>query len=70
MHIAWHICHGVDTEQALTLRASGITSRRIAHLRGRDAARLGHRAAGLRQWTPDPGGSRIPESGLDGTRMV
>lgn len=50
-HTAWHIRHGVDTEQALTLLTSGITSRRIAHLLGRDAARLGHRSAGLRQWT-------------------
>nr|WP_225850340.1 hypothetical protein [Streptomyces sp. HPF1205] len=50
-HAAWHIRHGVDTEQALTLLTSGITSRRIAHLLGRDAARLGHRSAGLRQWT-------------------
>jgi len=50
-HTAWHIRHGVDTEQALTLLTSGITSRRIAHLLGRDAARLGHRSAGLREWT-------------------
>ncbi|MGW4789940.1 DEAD/DEAH box helicase [Streptomyces sp. NPDC004230] len=48
---AWHIRHGVDTEQALTLLTSGITSRRIAHLLGRDAARLGLRSAGLREWT-------------------
>ncbi|MFD3416190.1 hypothetical protein [Streptomyces cyaneofuscatus] len=50
-YTAWHIRHGVDTEQALTLLTSGITSRRIAHLLGRDTAPLGHRSAGLRQWT-------------------
>ncbi|MCX4529209.1 DEAD/DEAH box helicase [Streptomyces sp. NBC_01551] len=50
-HTAWHIRHGVDTEQALTLLTSGVTSRRIAHLLGRDAARLGHRSADLRRWT-------------------
>ncbi|OIJ62866.1 DEAD/DEAH box helicase [Streptomyces mangrovisoli] len=50
-HTAWHIRHGVDTEQALALLTSGITSRRIAHLLGRDAHRLGHRPTGLRQWT-------------------
>ncbi|MEU7340247.1 DEAD/DEAH box helicase [Streptomyces sp. NPDC007074] len=49
-HTAWHIRHGVDTEQALTLLTSGITSRRIAHLLGRDAARLGQRSADLRRW--------------------
>ncbi|MEV6105846.1 DEAD/DEAH box helicase [Streptomyces sp. NPDC051940] len=50
-HTAWHIRHGVDTEQALTLLTSGITSRRIAHFLGRDAAGFGHRSASLRQWT-------------------
>ncbi|MFI0813881.1 DEAD/DEAH box helicase [Streptomyces echinatus] len=50
-HTAWHIRHGVDTKQALTLLTSGITSRRIAHLLGRDAHRLGHHSADLRQWT-------------------
>ncbi|MFD6375544.1 hypothetical protein ACFWFS_01295 [Streptomyces albidoflavus] len=50
-YTAWHIRHGVDTEQALTLLTFGITSRRIAHLLGRDTAPLGHRSAGLRQWT-------------------
>ncbi|GGR02131.1 hypothetical protein [Kitasatospora griseola] len=50
-HTAWHIRHGVDTEQALTLLSAGVTSRRIAHLLGRDAALLGHRSDALRQWT-------------------
>ncbi|MFD9687391.1 DEAD/DEAH box helicase [Kitasatospora sp. NPDC059088] len=50
-HTAWHIRHGVDTEQALTLLTSGITSRRIAHALGRDAQRLGYRSDALRQWT-------------------
>ncbi|MFE7560190.1 DEAD/DEAH box helicase [Kitasatospora sp. NPDC057500] len=50
-HAAWHIRHGVDTEQALTLLSAGVTSRRIAHLLGREAALLGHRADALRQWT-------------------
>ncbi|MFJ1793108.1 DEAD/DEAH box helicase [Kitasatospora griseola] len=52
-HTAWHIRHGVDTEQALTLLTSGVTSRRIAHQLGRDAARLGHRSDALRQWTAE-----------------
>lgn len=50
-HTAWHIRHGVDTEQALTLLSAGVTSRRIAHLLGRDAHRLGHRSNALRRWT-------------------
>ncbi|MFD6113777.1 DEAD/DEAH box helicase [Streptomyces yangpuensis] len=50
-HTAWHIRHGVDTEQALTLLTSGITSRRIAHRLGRDADGLGHRSDALRHWT-------------------
>ncbi|MEU1202857.1 hypothetical protein ABZ446_42525 [Streptomyces sp. NPDC005813] len=40
-----------SSEQALTVLTSGITSLRIAHLLGRDAARLEHRSAGLRRWT-------------------
>ena len=50
-YTAWHIRHGVDTEQALTLLTSGITSRRIAQHLGRDANRLGYRSDALRQWT-------------------
>ncbi|MGW4897445.1 hypothetical protein ACWEQL_35130 [Kitasatospora sp. NPDC004240] len=50
-HTAWHIRHGVDTDQALALLSAGVTSRRIAHLLGREAQRLGHRSEALRQWT-------------------
>src|SRR4051794_7657802 len=49
-HNAWHIRHGVDTEQALALLTSGITSRRMAHLAGREAAVQGCRATNLRPW--------------------
>ncbi|MCW2902971.1 MAG: box helicase [Streptosporangiaceae bacterium] len=49
-HTAWHIRHGVDTEQALTLLTSGITSRRLAHLAGKDAADQGYRSTDLRHW--------------------
>ncbi|MFE2846765.1 DEAD/DEAH box helicase [Streptomyces scopuliridis] len=47
---SWHVRHGVDTEQALSLLTSGITSRRLAHLAGREAARHGIRSADLRAW--------------------
>lgn len=49
-HTAWHIQHGVDTEQALALLTSGITSRRLAHLAGREAADRQYRPADLRHW--------------------
>ncbi|MGY0466762.1 DEAD/DEAH box helicase (plasmid) [Kitasatospora sp. cg17-2] len=47
---AWHLRHGVDTEQALTLLTSGITSRRLAHAIGSDAAAHAIRPADLRGW--------------------
>ncbi|MEU3558556.1 DEAD/DEAH box helicase [Kitasatospora sp. NPDC006786] len=47
---AWHLRHGVDTEQALTLLTSGITSRRLAHAIGSDAATHGIHPADLRSW--------------------
>ena len=50
---AWFVRHGVDTEQALTLLISGITSRRLAHLAGRAAARRGIAPADLRAWLAD-----------------
>ncbi|MFB7676932.1 DEAD/DEAH box helicase [Kitasatospora purpeofusca] len=50
---AWHIRHGVDTEQAITLLTSGITSRRIAHQIGRAAAQAGIGSGELRAWVAD-----------------
>ena len=47
---AWHLRHGVDTEQALTLLTSGITSRRLAHAIGSSAAAHAIRPAELRAW--------------------
>ncbi|MFF2819578.1 DEAD/DEAH box helicase [Kitasatospora cineracea] len=47
---AWYLRHGVDTEQALTLLTSGITSRRLAHALGSDAAAHGVHPADLRTW--------------------
>ncbi|GGR09757.1 hypothetical protein [Kitasatospora griseola] len=47
---AWHIRHGVDTEQAITLLTSGITSRRLAHQIGRAAAEAGIASGELRTW--------------------
>ncbi|WP_079031971.1 hypothetical protein [Streptomyces specialis] len=49
-HTAWYIRHGVDTEHALTLLTSGITSRRLAHTIGRRAAAQGCPPSRLRQW--------------------
>ncbi|MDX3403363.1 DEAD/DEAH box helicase [Streptomyces sp. ME01-18h] len=49
-YTAWHIRHGVDTEQALSLLTSGISSRRLAHLAGREAAAHLRRPADLRRW--------------------
>ncbi|WP_432038646.1 DEAD/DEAH box helicase [Streptomyces cucumeris] len=49
-HTAWHIRHGVDTEQALALLTSGIASRRLAHVAGREAADQRYRPADLRHW--------------------
>lgn len=50
---AWHIRHGVDTEQAITLLTSGITSRRLAHHIGRAAAEAGIGSGELRTWVAD-----------------
>ncbi|MGW0669894.1 DEAD/DEAH box helicase [Streptomyces sp. NPDC002746] len=50
---AWHIRHGVDTEQAITLLTSGVTSRRLAHQIGRAAAEAGTGAGELRTWVAD-----------------
>lgn len=50
---AWHIRHGVDTEQAITLLTSGITSRRLAHQIGRAAAEAGIGSGQLRTWVAD-----------------
>ncbi|MET9499541.1 DEAD/DEAH box helicase [Streptomyces sp. NPDC006552] len=50
---AWHIRHGVDTEQAITLLTSGITSRRLAHQIGRAAAEAGISSGELRTWVAD-----------------
>ncbi|MER7321890.1 DEAD/DEAH box helicase [Streptomyces albidoflavus] len=50
---AWHIRHGVDTEQAITLLTSGITSRRLAHRIGRAAAEAGISSGQLRTWVAD-----------------
>ncbi|MFF2521469.1 DEAD/DEAH box helicase [Streptomyces liangshanensis] len=50
---AWHIRHGVDTEQAVTLLTSGITSRRLAHQIGRAAAEAGIGSGELRTWVAD-----------------
>ncbi|MEW1567449.1 DEAD/DEAH box helicase [Streptomyces sp. NPDC093509] len=52
-HTAWHIRHGVDTEQAITLLTSGITSRRLAHQIGRVAADARISSAELRTWLAD-----------------
>jgi len=49
-HTAWHIRHGVDTQQALALLTSGITSRRLAHLAGREAADQQYGSTDLRRW--------------------
>ncbi|GLW02515.1 DEAD/DEAH box helicase [Streptomyces sp. NBC_01439] len=50
---AWHIRHGVDTDQAITLLTSGITSRRLAHQIGRAAAEAGIGSGELRTWVAD-----------------
>ncbi|MFE5487496.1 DEAD/DEAH box helicase [Streptomyces sp. NPDC056527] len=50
---AWHIRHGVDTQQAITLLTSGITSRRLAHQIGRAAAESGIASGQLRAWIAD-----------------
>ncbi|PKV82820.1 DEAD/DEAH box helicase [Streptomyces sp. TLI_146] len=47
---AWHIRHGVDTEQAITLLTSGITSRRLAHQIGRAASEADIGPGELRTW--------------------
>ncbi|MFF7249878.1 DEAD/DEAH box helicase [Embleya sp. NPDC008237] len=47
---AWYLRHGVDTEQALALLTSGISSRRLAHLVGRRAADEDVHAEDLRGW--------------------
>lgn len=52
-HTAWHIRHGVDTEQAITLLTSGITSRRLAHQIGRAAADARISSGELRSWLAD-----------------
>ncbi|MFI1060552.1 DEAD/DEAH box helicase [Streptomyces spororaveus] len=52
-HTAWHIRHGVDTEQAITLLTSGITSRRLAHQIGRAAADARISSGELRTWLAD-----------------
>ncbi|MFE3121841.1 DEAD/DEAH box helicase [Streptomyces hydrogenans] len=49
-HTAWHIRHGVDTEQAITMLTSGITSRRLAHQIGRAAANARISSGELRSW--------------------
>ncbi|MFE7369531.1 DEAD/DEAH box helicase [Streptomyces anulatus] len=49
-HTAWYIRHGVDTEHALVLLTSGITSRRLAHLAGKAAADQWRRASDLGPW--------------------
>ncbi|MGW6819504.1 hypothetical protein [Streptomyces sp. NPDC055005] len=78
---AWHIRHGVDTEQAITLLTSGITFRRLAHQIGRAAAEAGIRSGELRTWVADQQIAAIPaarhhavltliDSGLDLTHHV
>lgn len=52
-HTAWHIRHGVDTEQAITLLTSGITSRRLSHQIGRAAADAHISSGELRAWLAD-----------------
>ncbi|MFI5642664.1 DEAD/DEAH box helicase [Streptomyces goshikiensis] len=47
---AWYLRHGVDTEQALHLLTSGITSRRLAHQIGRLAHEESISTAELRPW--------------------
>ncbi|MFH8628011.1 DEAD/DEAH box helicase [Streptomyces vietnamensis] len=47
---AWYLRHGVDTEQALHLLTSGITSRRLAHRIGHLAQEEGVSTADLRPW--------------------
>jgi hypothetical protein len=49
-HTAWFLRQGVDTDQALTLLVSGIASRRLAHLAGRDAVASGITGQALRPW--------------------
>ncbi|MGW6684147.1 helicase-related protein [[Kitasatospora] papulosa] len=49
-HTAWHIRHGVDTAQAITLLTSGITSRRLAQQIGRTAADARIGSNDLRTW--------------------
>lgn len=52
-HTAWHIRHSVDTEQAITLLASGITSPRLAHQIGRAVADARISSGELRTWLAD-----------------
>ncbi|MFB7763450.1 DEAD/DEAH box helicase [Streptomyces xiamenensis] len=52
-HTAWHIRHGVDTEQAITLLTSGVTSRRLAHQIGHAAAEALISSGELRTWLAD-----------------
>ncbi|WP_437035171.1 hypothetical protein [Streptomyces sp. enrichment culture] len=52
-HTAWHIRHGVDTEQTVTLLTSGITSRRLAHQTGRAATDARISSGELRTWLAD-----------------
>ncbi|MEV6247706.1 DEAD/DEAH box helicase [Streptomyces sp. NPDC051742] len=47
---AWYLRHGVDTEQALQLLTSGITSRRLAHQIGSLAEEESISTADLRPW--------------------
>ncbi|MFF1930232.1 DEAD/DEAH box helicase [Streptomyces sp. NPDC058228] len=47
---AWYLRHGVDTEHALHLLTSGITSRRLAHQIGRLAQEESISIAELRPW--------------------
>jgi hypothetical protein len=47
---AWYLRHGVDTEQALHLLTSGITSRRLAHQIGSLAQEESISTADLRLW--------------------
>ncbi|MFB8089615.1 DEAD/DEAH box helicase [Streptomyces sp. NPDC055992] len=46
----WHLRHGVDTPQALSLLNAGVTSRRLAHQIGHIAADNGIAAEDLRTW--------------------
>lgn len=47
---AWHLRHGVDTEQAMSLLTSGIASRRLAYLVGQRAQRESIPTAELQAW--------------------